>query len=381
MKSKLLPLLSILIVGSLVISACSAISGGGAAVTPTSIPIVESNSQIVAEGRIIPNENKDLAFFSNGQIDEVLVSEGDLVQKNQVLARLGNREQLEAAIAAAESELVSAKQARKLLDDNLTTSQADATAAMAAANKNLKDAQYQIDNFSVPSNMEGLTPLEAIAKMKGLLDVARDKFEPYKYYSENDTLRKDLKERLDNAQSDYNSAVRWLQLETNLSAAEQRLDKTMKDYQKLLKGPDPDQVESADARIKAAEANLAAAKANLDNLELKATIDGTVVSNDLVVGQNVAAGTPAMTLADFSALFAETDDLTEIEVVDVKVGQEVTVVADAIPDLELKGVVEKINQISEEKRGDITYTVRVKLLDIDPRLRWGMTVVITFIKP
>jgi multidrug resistance efflux pump len=211
--------------------------------------------------------------------------------------------------------------------------------------------------------------------------VARDKFEPYKYYSENDTLRKDLKERLDNAQSDYNSAVRWLQLETNLSAAEQRLDKTMKDYQKLLKGPDPDQVESADARIKAAEANLAAAKANLDNLELKATIDGTVVSNDLVVGQNVAAGTPAMTLADFSALFAETDDLTEIEVVDVKVGQEVTVVADAIPDLELKGVVEKINQISEEKRGDITYTVRVKLLDIDPRLRWGMTVVITFIKP
>ena len=381
MKSKLLPLLSILIVGSLVISACSAISGGGAAVTPTSIPIVESNSQIVAEGRIIPNENKDLAFFSNGQIDEVLVSEGDLVQKNQVLARLGNREQLEAAIAAAESELVSAKQARKLLDDNLTTSQADATAAMAAANKNLKDAQYQIDNFSVPSNMEGLTPLEAIAKMKGLLDVARDKFEPYKYYSENDTLRKDLKERLDNAQSDYNSAVRWLQLETNLSAAEQRLDKTMKDYQKLLKGPDPDQLESADARIKAAEANLAAAKANLDNLELKATIDGTVVSNDLVVGQNVAAGTPAMTLADFSALFAETDDLTEIEVVDVKVGQEVTVVADAIPDLELKGVVEKINQISEEKRGDITYTVRVKLLDIDPRLRWGMTVVITFIKP
>jgi len=217
--------------------------------------------------------------------------------------------------------------------------------------------------------------------MKGLLDVARDKFEPYKYYSENDTLRKDLKERLDNAQSDYNSAVRWLQLETNLSAAEQRLDKTMKDYQKLLKGPDPDQLESADARIKAAEANLAAAKANLDNLELKATIDGTVVSNDLVVGQNVAAGTPAMTLADFSALFAETDDLTEIEVVDVKVGQEVTVVADAIPDLELKGVVEKINQISEEKRGDITYTVRVKLLDIDPRLRWGMTVVITFIKP
>ena len=145
-----------------------------------------SNSQIVAEGRIIPKENKDLAFFSNGQVDEVVVNEGELVQTNEVVARLGNREQLEAAIAGAESELISAKQARKLLDDNLSLAQADATAAMAAANKTLKDAQYQIDNFSVPTNMEGLTPLEAVAKMKGLLDVARDKFEPYKYYSEND---------------------------------------------------------------------------------------------------------------------------------------------------------------------------------------------------
>jgi len=381
MKSKLHPFLSILILGSLVLAACSSLPGGAGAATPTAIPVVVADSQIVAEGRIVPKEYKDLAFFGNGQVDEVLVNEGDLVQKNLVVARLGNREQLAAAIAAAESELVSAKQARKLLDDNLSLALADATAAMAASNKTLKDAQYQIDNFSVPSNMEGLTPLAAVAKMKGLLDVARDKFEPYKYFSENDSTREDLKEKLDNAQSDYNSAVRWLQLETNLKAAETRLDKTMQDYEKLLKGPDPDQVETADARIKAAEANLASAKASLDNLELKSTIDGTVVKNDLVVGQNAAAGVPVMTLADFSELFAETDDLTEIEVVDVAIGQEVTVVADALPDLKFKGVVEKINQISEEKRGDITYTVRVKLLETDPRLRWGMTVVITFLKP
>jgi multidrug efflux pump subunit AcrA (membrane-fusion protein) len=381
MKSKLHPFLSVLILSSLMLAACSALPGGAGAPTPTPIPVVVSDSQIVSEGSIIPKENKDLAFFGNGQVDEVLVNEGDLVKKNMVVARLGNREQLEAAIAGAESELISAKQARKQLDDNLSLAQADATAAMAAANKTLKDAQYQIDNFSVPTNMEGLTPLDAVAKMKSLLDVARDKFEPYKYYSENDTTRKDLKKKLDNAQSDYNTAVRWLQLETNLTAADTRLDETMKDYEKLLKGPDPDQVATADARIKAAEANLAAAKANLDNLELKATIDGTVVKNDLVVGQNVAAGVPVMTVADFSELFAETDDLTEIEVVDVAIGQEVTVVADALPDVKLKGVVEKISQISEEKRGDITYTVRVKLMETDPRLRWGMTVVITFLKP
>jgi len=380
MKSKFYLYLSVLILSGLLLAACGSLPGAGGA-TPTPIPIVVADSQIVAEGRVVPKENKDLAFFSNGQIDEVLAIEGDQVAKNQVVASLGNREQLEAAIAAAEAELISARQARKQLDDNLSLAQADATAAMAAANKTLKDAQYQVDNFSVPTNMEGGTPLEAVAKMKGLLDKARANFEPYKYYSENDPTREDLKELLDNAQSDYNTAVRWLQLETNLNAAETRLDKTMKDYEKLLKGPDPDQVESADARIKAADANLAAAKATLDNQVLKATIDGTVVKNDLVEGQTVAAGVPAMTLANLSELYAETDDLTEIEVVDVSIGQEVAVVADALPDLRLKGVVEKIDQISIEKRGDITYTVRVKLLETDPRLRWGMTVVITFIKP
>ncbi len=139
MKSKLYPFLSILILGSLVLAACSALPGGAGAATPTPIPVVVSNSQIVAEGRIIPKENKDLAFFSNGQVDEVVVNEGELVQTNQVVARLGNREQLEAAIAGAESELISAKQARKQLDDNLSLAQADATAAMSTANKTLKD--------------------------------------------------------------------------------------------------------------------------------------------------------------------------------------------------------------------------------------------------
>jgi multidrug efflux pump subunit AcrA (membrane-fusion protein) len=77
-------------------------------------------------------------------------------------------------------------------------------------------------------------------------------------------------------------------------------------------------------------------------------------------------------------MYVETDDLTEIEVVDVQEGQKVTVVADALPGVEMNGTVESINQVFEEKRGDITYTVRIALDNPDPRLRWGMTVVVTF---
>jgi multidrug resistance efflux pump len=96
------------------------------------------------------------------------------------------------------------------------------------------------------------------------------------------------------------------------------------------------------------------------------------------VGQQVTPGQPVMRLADLSKLYVETDDLTEIEVVDVEVGQKVTVIADALPSVEMTGTVESIGQVFEEKRGDITYTVRIALDDPDPHLLWGMTVVVTF---
>jgi HlyD family secretion protein len=378
MKSKALLTISTLLIASFLLAACGSLPGGPGAGTPTPLPTVISQTNIVSEGRVVPRDDVQLSFFTTGQVDEILAEKDAVVQIGDVVARLGNREQIAAAIAGAEAELLAAQQARKKLDDDLALAQVQAAANMSAANKTLKDAQYQIDNFTVPQNMLGMTPLEAIAKQKELLDKERDRFEPYKYYPSGNQTRKDLKEDLDTAQSDYNTAVRWLQLETNLTEAETRLEEALKDYQDLQTGPDTDAVAAADARIKATEENLTAAKANLDNLDLKATIDGTVVDTDLVVGQQVSPGQPVMHIADLSKMYVETDDLTEIEVVDVKIGQKVTVVADALPDVEMTGTVESISQVFEEKRGDITYTVRIILDDPDPRLRWGMTVVVTF---
>jgi len=375
MKAKFIGLVISLIALGMLTAACGGAAGAPAG-TATPLPTVISETNIVAEARVVPRDDVQLAFVVNGQVEEVLVEEGDTVKKGDVLARLGDREQIEAAIASAEAELIAAQQARKQLDDNLALAQAQAAAAMSAANKAVKDAQYALDNFTVPQNMLGLTPLEAIAKMKAILDEARERFEPYRYYPSENSTRKDLKEKLDTAQSDYNTAVRWLQLETNLSEAQTRLDEALKDYENLLKGPDADQVAAADARVKAAEENLKAAQANLSNLDLVATIDGTVVDLNLVEGQQAAPGQPVIRIADLSKLYVETDDLTEV--VSVSIGQKVTVVADALPDVEMTGVVEKISQVYEEKRGDITYTVRILLDNPDPRLLWGMTVVVTF---
>nr|MBC8496250.1 efflux RND transporter periplasmic adaptor subunit [Chloroflexota bacterium] len=177
------------------------------------------------------------------------------------------------------------------------------------------------------------------------------------------------------------------QAEADYKIAQARLEQAQEDYDELLEGPDPDDLALAEARIASAEARLAAAQTNikaaqssLDDLDLVATFSGTVVDFDLIIGEQVTPGQPVVTLADFSQWYVETDNLTEIEVVDVAVGQAVTIIPDALPDVELTGSIDSIADFFEEKRGDITYTARILVDEVDPLLRWGMTVVVTFIE-
>lgn len=358
-------------------TACGQATGGaGSEATP--IPTVIADTQIVAEGRIVPNEDVYLSFFTSGQVSEILVEEGDLVSSGDVVARLGNREATLAVIANARAELLAAQQAQEALFDNVDVARAEAARAISAANRAVRDTQYALDNYTVPTNQKNMTAREAVVTMKQTLDKAREAFEEAKYRSSNDPLRKTLKEDLDTAQSDYNSAVRRLELETAFNQAQTSLDRAIQDTNDLEAGPDARQLAAAEARLAAAEAAVASAEAALDNLELKATINGTVVEQNLVVGQGVTPGTPVMRLADFSQMYVETDDLTELEVVEVSKGQNASVVADALPDVTLTGMVDEIASVYVEKRGDITYTVRILLKDFDPRLRWGMTVAVTF---
>lgn len=378
MKSRSIIVIFVMLLSAWMIAGCSKANSASEAEATTEIPIVTSDANVVVEGRLVPRESETLSFFTNGQVEEILVEEGDQVKKGDVLARLGNREAIEASIAGAEAELLAAQQALDSLNDNIEVARSEAVKAVASANKAVRDAQYQLDNFIIPVSQQKLTALDAVVTTQKKLNELRLAFEPYKLLSFSDSFRSDLKTKLDNAQSDYNAAVRRLEYETTLAEAEASLEKAIKDYEALQSGPDPDLLAAAQARVKAAETSLASAKAALDNLELVASIDGTVVKQDLIIGQQVVAGQAAIIIADFSQMYAETDDLTEIEVVKVSVGQNVTVVPDALSDVELDGTVDKISDVFEEKRGDITYTARILLNEIDPRLRWGMTVVITF---
>jgi multidrug resistance efflux pump len=146
----------------------------------------------------------------------------------------------------------------------------------------------------------------------------------------------------------------------------------------LKDGIDSTLLEAAQARLNTAQEAVTSAEASLAALELRAPLAGTLVSLNLKPGSFIAAGQPALTLADFSGWVLKTDDLTELEVVQIKLGQTVSITLDALPDQPITGTVMTINPRFEDRRGDVTYTVTIALKNPAEAARWGMTGQVVF---
>lgn len=314
MKRRIIPVILVAFI-VLLLSACAP-----KAAAATEALAAAPADGIIAEGRLLPLSSLDLSFSVPGQVAEVLVKEGDTVKVDQALARLVDSPEAQSTLAGAEKEALAAQQA---LNDY-----------KAAAEVNLAQGQ--------------LTAI--MAKKK--LTTARDN-----YYAGKST---ETTARMDEAAGNLKIAQDALkQLEEN-------------------SGLDPDQVNTLEARLGAANAAVESARAAVDALELKAAMPGTIADIKVLPGQRITSGEVAMAVADFSKWLVETDNLTEVEVVNIKEGQEVEIILDALPDVALNGVVSAINSRFEEKRGDITYTVSVVLNETNPLMRWGMTAAIKF---
>lgn len=395
MRSKLiLTTILILLIGSLAAACGSIMPSSADQAEPTDIPVVIADTEVVAEGRLVPHQFVSLAFKAGGQVAEVLVNEGESVAAGEVIVRLTNQEQLEAAVAGAEMELLNAQQARDALMENAGVDAALALQAIADAKDAIREAERYYTNLQVGSRPTDIDQARAdVVILKDSLNEAQKKFKSYENKPEDNLTRATLLSKLAQAQQSYDNAVRLLNnlqgsaneldvaiAEADLAVAQAKLALAEQSYADLGDGPDPDDLAASEARINTAETNLQAARVALENIELLAPFAGTVVDLGVKAGELVNPGQAVVVLADFSQWVVETDDLTEIEVPDISVGQAVTITPDALPDLELSGTVDSIGDLFEEKRGDVTYTAKVRLDEGDPRLRWGMTVVVTFLK-
>ena len=239
----------------------------------------------------------------------------------------------------------------------------------------IASANQSADDPAVPQSVSLATQqLEADIKLAtAQLSDARNRLSDLENGIDPDALELS-KASLDQAQAYLNYTNTQIdQIQLRISQA-----KISVDLAKVIEKSTLLSLNTARTQMRASQAALELATQNLAHNELVAPWDGTIADLSLTLDEYVQPGQPIATLADFSSWKVETDNLTEIEVPDVSVGQNVNINPDALPELELNGVVSSISQLFTEKRGDVTYTVTIDLEESDPRLRWGMTMVVTF---
>lgn len=135
------------------------------------------------------------------------------------------------------------------------------------------------------------------------------------------------------------------------------------------------QKETNELSLREAELSKEKTMDKLDDYTIKAPISGTVIDKEVKTGDKLDTTKGATTLAiiyDLSSLKFDMD-VDELDISKVKVGQEVSITADAIKDKTYTGVVEKININGTANNGVTTYPVTVRINDFEDLLP-GMNV-------
>ena len=274
--------------------------------TPVSTPTTADTADVsflganvVASGVVAPASVAHLSFDHAGRVQSVNVAEDEDVEAGQLLAQLEGQETLEAAVIAAELELLAAQQdlqtlienadlvraqalqavedAQDALDsveDNFAQERAAALREISIAEEAVRGANHKLYYFTLPRSQSGFDTLEGIDAMTEALDQAREAYEPYKFdaldYDQIDclsgfvgrlvpeicrekTTRQQLRDNLENAEGALNTAVRRLALEVDLANAEAELEKALNTYNNLADGPRQADIALLEAQLAAAQ--------------------------------------------------------------------------------------------------------------------------------
>ena len=112
-----------------------------------------------------------------------------------------------------------------------------------------------------------------------------------------------------------------------------------------------------------------------EQLAIVAPCDGKVVSVDVEKGDSVSAGTKLMTLVESGAGMQLILEIDELDIPMVEAGQKATLSVDALPDITLTGVVQKIAPLGNTESSVTTYDVYIELTgEVDSRVLGGMNV-------
>lgn len=362
---------SILIISfTLLLSACGASNTATVASvgvdtsgsTNQSTEILSQPSDIIASAELVPAQEASLAFVAGGNVASVNVTVGQIVSEGDILIELDNtlakleveraernlREMTSpGAIAAAQEAVTIALENRddeafdvvaldygRASKDMIDEIQAEIT----IAEKRLEAAEAAYDRVKDKplNNEKRANGLLALNNAKNYLNGLRA---DYQWYisppTDNDVAQTNAE--ADRAQAVYQEAV-W--------------------YLAALNGENlPPEASGAQlAALQQAQADLIAAQTRLDQTRIFAPFDGIVAQISVSVGDFIAPAQNIVTISNLAQIQIKTTDLSERDVVRVKIGTTASVLIEALAE-SFPATVSSISPLANNLGGDVVYEV------------------------
>ena len=321
-----------------------------------------------------------------GRIQEVLVREGDRVEKGQTLVSFEDLE-LEADLAAARARHEQArinlrKMERGYRPEEVT--EAKAQAARAEADWKMVRVGYREEQVE-----------QARAELEAARAWALNARRTYERYRQlwNDGVYS--RQRFDDIETRWKAAV------ATEKAAEERLAELEKGYRaeevasaearylqmqayerKISSGFRREDVEAAHAALALGEAELRQAESRYRERLVRSPADATVEVLDVRPGDLIAPRSPVATLLESDQLYVRVF-IPETEIGRIQVGQSAMFRVDSFPGRDFTAVVEQVNNKAEflprnvqtrRERVHLVFGVKLRIDDPEGRIKPGMAV-------
>ena len=318
--------------------------------------LVESKSlsiKIKSSGSVVPVETVNLSPKQAGKLMELLVEQGARVSKGQIIARMDNANlipqlyQAQASAAASEANLA------KLRNGNRPEDIAAAQARVESARGRMESARSRLDlNRKRTSRYRNLQTEGAISR-----------------------------DRLDEVITDDRATqADLLTAEANFTEASRLLDESRS-------GSRVEDIAQAEAQLAQAIAGIRSIEVQIEDTIIRAPFAGIITQKYAYAGafvtptttasaSNSSSSTSIVAIANGLEIIAK---VPEVDISQIKIGQEVEIIADAFPSEVFKGKVRLIAPEAIIEQNVTSFQVRVTLETGKEKLQSGMNTDLRFI--
>lgn len=339
-------------------------------------------ANVGATGTVRAYQSASLNWLTVGVVENVYVSIGDKVEKDQALADL-KKTSLPQNIILAEADLYTAQDD---LDDLMNSNMplANAMVDLATAKQDVEDAQEKVDGISFNRATDNLIQQTSakIDLQKKEVALAEDNYKRFAKRPDGDddkaaamlrlTTARDTLDSLINQYNWYTGRPTEIDIEkyqSDLALAQAREADAQREVERLTGGAPESDVFAIQARIDAA-------KSTLDTAKIITPFSGTITQIDSMPGDQVTVGTFAFRVDDLSKMLVDLN-ISEVDVNDLQIGQPVSVTFDAISGKNYAGIVSSISEFGSVTATGVTFEVTVELQDQDTQVKPGMTAAIS----